>query len=418
MGGKGLPPSFPWRGQGSEPENVKQVAIKFLRGKMQARRRMQATVFCALGTLALARMCSSQEVHSLEDAAKHSQLPAAPVKPFHEDWSTPAVDRSIFAKDAPKLAETDEIQGTGFVRERFFVNWRPKDPFDLYIIRPKGVRKPPVILTLYSYPDDTENFKNNAWCEAAVNKGYAVVGFVSAATGHRIRFRMTKEWFVLDMQESLATTAHDVQLILDYLKTRDDLDTSRIGMFGVGSGGSVAILASAVDPRLVAVDLLGPWGDWPTWLAQSKIVPDAERAPFLKKEFLGAVAPLDPVVWLPKSKAKALRLQDVRRNASIPDEAQVKLEGAAPDFSLINEYGNGRAFLTAQPAFAAFDWIKEQLKEGTKSARPSMAKSERIHVFPAMEKPAEAKWPNVGGADTAHRGAAAKSEIPAAKDNH
>jgi hypothetical protein len=387
---------------------------------MQARRWMQATVFCALGTLGLAGRCFSQDVHSLEEAAKLPRLaPALSVKAFHEDWSTPKVDRSIYAKDVPKLAETDEIPGTGFVRERFFVNWRPKDPFDLYVIRPKGASKPPVILTLYSFPDDTENFKNNAWCEAAVSKGYAVVGFISAVTGHRVRYRMTKEWFVLDMQESLATTTHDVQLILDYLKTRGDLDMSRVGMFGVGSGGSVAILASAVDPRLIAIDLLGPWGDWPRWLAQSKIVPDAEREPFLKKEFLEGVAPLDPLVWLPKSQAKALRLQDVRHNASIPDEAQVKLEGAAPDFALVNEYGNGRAFLTAQPTFAAFDWIKDQLKEGAKLTRSSMVKSERIHVFPAMEKSAEAKWPNVGDADTVARpSAAVGSEIPAAKDNN
>lgn len=387
---------------------------------MQVRRSIQAGVFCVLGTLGSSGTCFSQAAKGIEEAAKLPVIPAAVlVKPFHEDWSTPAVDRSIFAKDAPRLAASDQVADGGFIRERYFVNWRPKDPFDLYVIRPKGVSKPPVIVTLYSYPDDTANFKNNAWCEAAVSKGYAVVGFVSAVTGHRVRYRLTKEWFVLDMQESLATTTHDVQLILDYLKTRGDLDMSRVGMFGVGSGGSVAILASAVDPRLIAVDLLGPWGNWPTWLAQSKIVPDAEREPFLKKEFLEGVALLDPVAWLPKSQAKALRLQDVRRNVSIPDEAQAKLEGAAPDFAVVNQYGNGRAFLTAQPTFAAFDWIKEQLKEGTKLTRPTIAKSERIHVFPAMEKPTEAKWPNVGGADTAdHPSTVAGSGIPPTKDNN
>jgi hypothetical protein len=233
-----------------------------------------------------------------------------------------------------------------------------------------------------------------------VSQGYAVVGFVSAVTGHRNRFRTTKEWLVLDLQESLATTAHDVQLVLDYLESRSDLDMSRVGMFGVGSGGSVAILASAVEPRLLAVDLLGPWGDWPAWLAQTKIVPDAERPPFLKKEFLDGVAPLDPVLWLPKSQAKALRLQDVRRNVSMPDSAQEKLETAAPKFAVINEYGNGRAFLTAQPSFAALDWLKEQLRAGVKPKRVALEKSAQVHVFAAIEKTAEAKWPNVGGVES------------------
>jgi len=367
---------------------------------MQVRRWIFAGGFCLLGILLLSRTCAGQQAENKEKGTAPVELPAkVTVKAFHEDWTTPTLDRGIFSKEPPQLAARDLIPNAGFIRERYFVNWRPKDPFDLYVIRPKGVAKPPVILTLYSFPDDTENFKNNAWCEAAVSHGYAVVGFVSAVTGHRIRYRMTKEWFVLDMQESLATTTHDVQLILDYLGTRGDLDMKHVGMFGVGSGGSVAILASAVDPRLVAVDLLGPWGDWSKWLAESKIVPDGERAPFQKKEFLDGVAPLDPVLWLPKSQAKALRLQNVRRNASIPDSAQEKLEAAAPEFAVVNQFGNGRAFLSVQPPFATLDWIKEQLKPGNRLVRESGGeKSVKVHFYRAVEKPAEPKWPNVGEA--------------------
>jgi hypothetical protein len=71
-------------------------------------------------------------------------------------------------------------------------------------------------------------------------------------------------------------------------------------MFGQGSGGTIAILSASVDPRIKALDVLDPWGDWPDWLAKSPQVPDAERAAYLKPEFLAKVAPLDPVVWLPK----------------------------------------------------------------------------------------------------------------------
>lgn len=384
---------------------------------MRARRWVHVGFFCAVSTMILSTSCLSQGTQNIEDAAKLPTLPAAaPVKPFNEDWSTPAADRTIYAKEAPKLAATDEVPKASFIRERFYVNWRPKDPFDLYVIRPKSVMKPPVILTLYSYPDDTDNFKNNEWCEAAVSKGYAVVGFVSAATGHRVLYRATKDWFVPDLRESLTTTAHDVQLILDYLNSRGDLDMSRVGMFGVGSGGSVAILASAVDPRLVAVDLLGPWGDWPTWVAESKIIKEDERAPFLKKEFLEGVAALDPVEWLPKSKAKALRLQNVRRNLSIPDTAQEKLEAAAPEFAVVNQYGNGRALMREQPPIATLDWIKEQLRPGTKPMRQALDKSARVHVFPALEKPAEPKWPNVGGTDSGAGAATTASGAPAPRN--
>ncbi|HJZ63239.1 MAG TPA: hypothetical protein VKD70_02895 [Candidatus Acidoferrum sp.] len=353
------------------------------------------SLFCLLGLPGSAICQRPTDVGQLSPS-----VPSATSKAFHEDWSTPVLDRSTFSTDLPALAETDDVPKTGFIRQRYAVNWRPQDLFDLYVIRPRGVAKPPVILTLYSFPDDTDNFKNNAWCEEAVSRGYAVVGFVSAVTGHRARFRLAKEWFLSEMKESLASTAHDVQLILDYLARRGDLDMKHVGMFGVGSGGTVAILASAVDARLVAVDLLGPWGDWPTWMAESKIIKEDERQAFLKKEFLEGVAPLDPVVWLPKSQAKALRLQDVRHNVSIPDGAQEKMEAAAPEFAVVNEYGNGRAFLTMQPGFAALDWIKDQLKERKALKRVTVEKSERIHFYPAIEKPTEAKWPNAGVAST------------------
>src|ERR1035441_1223230 len=51
-------------------------------------------------------------------------------------------------------------------------------------------------------------------------------------------------------QLSLALTVHDVQMVLNYLETRGDLDMSRVGMFGQGSGGAIAVLAAAADSRI------------------------------------------------------------------------------------------------------------------------------------------------------------------------
>ncbi len=53
-----------------------------------------------------------------------------------------------------------------------------------------------------------------------------------------------KEWFVSELQESLVESTHDVQMIINYLSTRGDLDMDRVGMFGQGSGGAIAILAA------------------------------------------------------------------------------------------------------------------------------------------------------------------------------
>jgi len=86
-----------------------------------------------------------------------------------------------------------------------------------------------------------------------------------------------KQWFVSELQEALASSTHDVQMVLNYLDTRGDIDMEYIGVFGQGSGGSIAILAAAADPRISTLQLLDPWGDWPDWLKSSEAIPENER---------------------------------------------------------------------------------------------------------------------------------------------
>ena len=153
------------------------------------------------------------------------------------------------------------------------------DPIDVYVVKPKGVKNPPVILYLYGYPAETDIFRNEAIRRSRDQDGFAAVGFVAALTGHRYHDRPMREWFISELQESLATSAHDVQMMLDYLAARNDLDMNRVGFFGQGAGASIGILASAVDPaNQSASDALDPWGDWPTWMATSPFVPEEERA--------------------------------------------------------------------------------------------------------------------------------------------
>jgi hypothetical protein len=83
-----------------------------------------------------------------------------------------------------------------------------------------------------------------------------------------------------------------------------------VGMFGEGSGATIAILAAAVEPRLKVLDLLDPWGDWPDWLSKSSLIPKEERADYLKPEFLKQVELLEPIKWLPQLQSRTLRLQD------------------------------------------------------------------------------------------------------------
>jgi hypothetical protein len=310
-------------------------------------------------------------------------------------------------KNQPQIVEKVEIPNAPFIREWYRVEWRMGDPFYLFVIRPKGVAaKTPVILYLPSFPDDTDLLQNNSWCTFAVQGGYSVVGFVGNVTAHRTRYRVLKEWFVSEMPEALTSTTHDVQLILDYLASRGDMDLDQVAMYGSGSGGSIAILASVVDSRIKVLDLLAPWGDWKTWAGGTVIIPEDERATYSKPEFLATVAGLDPVEWLPKIQAKSIRIEDIRGNKAMPDKAQEKLEAAAPDFALINQYGNGRAFLMSKSPISVLDWVKSHL--GPTQQPVPLEKSARIHFIPAMQPKAPENLPNFPVSQTAKTPTASK----------
>src|SRR5262249_23149979 len=116
-----------------------------------------------------------------------------------------------------------------YTSELIRADWRSWDPFDFWIIKPVGVKKPPVILYLYSYPTSTHRYTDPEFCKFVTKNGFAAVGFVSALTADRFIARPMKEWFVSELQESLATSVHDVQLILNYLADRGDVDLMRVG---------------------------------------------------------------------------------------------------------------------------------------------------------------------------------------------
>ena len=247
--------------------------------------------------------------------------PEAAIEVDREDLTSASVDKSSLHALPPRAYRMSADNTLELVQ----VQWRQGDPISLFISRPKGVEKPPVILYLYDYRYDSARFESPKFQQLSTQNGFASVGFVSALSGQRYHSRPLKEWFVSELQESLATSAHDIQMILNYLSARGDFDMDRVGMFAQGSGASIAILASGADPRIKVLDVVDPWADWPVWLATSPVVPADERAQYVRPEFLEKVAPLDPLTWLPKVQAKKVRMEESMFTKSTPAPVKDKL---------------------------------------------------------------------------------------------
>src|SRR5258707_10363042 len=169
---------------------------------------MIRTLAVGIALLSLAQTSSAQFRAStpIADAAD------ARFQGVTEDWTLRALSSSHLKPVPPLVGVVDER--LGYTLELIQLQWRWGDSLDLYVMKPKGVTKPPVILHLYAYPADTDAFKNETFQKALTKDGFAAVGFVSALTGHRYHDRPMKEWFLSELQESLATSAHDVQMVL------------------------------------------------------------------------------------------------------------------------------------------------------------------------------------------------------------
>jgi hypothetical protein len=281
------------------------------------------------------------------------------LNPDYEDWSKPELTPGMRTESMVLGQSGDK----GFTKELVYVQWRDLDPIDLWVIKPEGVKKPPVILYLYSYPSSNRRYNDPEFCRFLTKNGFAAVGFVSALTEQRFHDRARRQWFVSQLQESLGTSVHDVQMILNYLDTRDDLDTSHVGMWGDGSGASIAIMAAAVDPRIKVLDLLDPWGDWPEWLAKSSLVPEKERADYLKPEFLELVEHLDPIKMLPRLTTQQVRLQSIREGVTVtPPTVRDRIEAAAPPNAKVVHYESVKTFASDVGLQGkGFDWIKAKV---------------------------------------------------------
>jgi len=190
----------------------------------------------------------------------------------------------------------------------------------------------------------------------------------------------------------LYDTVWDVMRLIDYLETREDVDSRRIGLTGISKGGMETYLAAAVDPRIaVAVPLIGVqsfrWGldhgawDSRAWTLREAIDPAAKDgnesvgAGFMRR-FYDRVAPgvygdFDGPAMLPLIAPRPLLVvngdSDPRtpiggvRECMAAAERAYKAQGAADRLMLYLQANAGHQ-VTPDGDRAAVAWLEKWLK--------------------------------------------------------
>jgi hypothetical protein len=292
---------------------------------------------------------------------------------IQEDWSSLQIGTSKLEPQPAMVGAIDDSQ-PAYTKIMARVQWRPGDPIDLWIYLPKGVKKPPVVLYLYG-PSRGERFNNNDWATRVTSGGVAAVGFYGALMGARFHDRPMNQWFVSELQESVGSTVHDVKFILDYLDKSGQVDMNRVGMFGEGIGGSIAILAAAADPRIKVIDTLEPWGDWPVFLTKSEVVQEDSRYEnYGKPEFLKKVAPLEPTKWLADLKIP-IRIQQVKETEALPEECKDAIKAAAPKQAEVDRFVTVADLTKLESGGKLFQWVKNNLPKASEASKAADVKT-------------------------------------------
>ena len=161
--------------------------------------------------------------------------------------------------------------------------------------KPEGVPRPPVVVMCMGLDSAKEEMDSNETVFLA--RGMATLAFDGPGQGEgEYDFGIRGDYEV------------PVKAVVDYVETRSDLDSSRIGLWGVSLGGYYAPRAAAFEKRLKAcIALSGPF-DWApffdtlpqltkdTFRVRSKAVDEAEA----------------------KRRAATLTLKDVAKNITCP----------------------------------------------------------------------------------------------------
>ena len=268
-------------------------------------------------------------------------------------------------KSTPPLL-VEKVELPTFTREMVALEWRTGDLIYAYVIIPKSapelVAKPAVVLYLYSFPSDIDRYRDDEFCKLLTKNGVAAIGFVSALTGHRYHDRPMKEWFISELPEALQTSVEDVSQMINYLTTRSDVDSTRVGMVGEGSGGAITILAAVQDKRIRAIDLLDPWGDWPAWFKSSTLIPEDERAAYNKPEFLTRLTSLEPAECL-RHLTIPIRLEYLQPGNVTPEATKQRMQSSAPLQTVRPDRESAIAEIRATQGMKVLDWIQLKVRD-------------------------------------------------------
>jgi len=238
----------------------------------------------------------------------------SPSRPLSSEASTAVKAFFSYDRNIPLSARVaDSSKTASYRREKIvFTGANGRRVPALLAIPTRATARVPVVLALHAGAGSKEDWwqsdsfeRGSLVTDRLIASGIAVLALDAELHGERAAtsdfdsFRamwFDKQWFDW-IRDALVLTVKDYRRALDYLTTRTDIDTSRVGVIGYSLGGIAALQLAAVEPRLrVVVSCVGGLDEpWLFPIAPINLAAELGRLPVL---LLGGRT--DPLVSEPK----------------------------------------------------------------------------------------------------------------------
>lgn len=170
-----------------------------------------------------------------------------------------------------ELRVVDTMDTKDYVREKIMFRGHRSQAHGYIAIPKRGTAPYPVVILIHGVTSSKESWweENSTMAQLTqqlLTSGYAVMTLDAEYHGERAinnAFKspldiINNEWFTR-YRDMIIESVIDYRRGIDYLATRTDIDTSKMGMVGYSMGGMMTFFLSAIDERIdVSVSCVSP----------------------------------------------------------------------------------------------------------------------------------------------------------------
>jgi len=171
------------------------------------------------------------------------------------------------------------------------------------LMLPKRGGKIPCVIFLHGYGGSKEDIRGVA--SIVAREGYAVMAI--DAKYHGERREPGRELYSPDINASVSgiiQTVIDLRRAIDYLETKPEIDSERLGYVGGSMGGILGAIFIGVEPRIKAAALIVAGGNMSLMIRESQHYTMPEIREYLRKENISygdlqrILNPIDPINFI------------------------------------------------------------------------------------------------------------------------